>query len=100
MMDKMQILWGVAYAHNVTTERLLGRQRDQKISEARAIAMYLLRELSGDTWQGIGRFLNKDHSSVMCGYHKVKRRMRAAPAYGRWVGTVRAAIWEERACLA
>ena len=91
-MDKMLILSGVARAFNLHTDSLLGYRRDQRVAAARHVAMYLLREMSGDTWQAIGEFLHRDHSTIIHGYKKIERRMLDSPEYGAWVRSARVAI--------
>ena len=92
MMDKMMILRGVAAALNVTTDSILSKRRDARISEARHAAMYLLYEMSGDSYPTIGEFLHRDHSTVIHGYNKVARRCAASPDYARCIDSVRTGL--------
>ena len=56
----------VAMASRVTVSELKGPRKSQDISVARAIAMYLSRELTGVSYPAIGRrFGGKDHTSVI-----------------------------------
>lgn len=55
---------------------LRGRRRFQRVSRARAIALYLARELTGASYPELGqRFGGMDHTSVIYAH----RRVAAAP---------------------
>ena len=55
---------------------LRGRRRFRRVSRARAIALYLARELTGASYPEIGqRFGGMDHTSVIYAH----RRVAAAP---------------------
>jgi chromosomal replication initiator protein len=63
---------GVATFFNIPPETLQGKRRDKTSSQARQIAMYLLREELQCSWTQIGRELgNRDHSTILHGYHKI-----------------------------
>ena len=63
---------GVATFFNIPPETLQGKRRDKTSSQARQIAMYLLREELQCSWTQIGRELgNRDHSAILHGYHKI-----------------------------
>ncbi|MCX5994597.1 MAG: chromosomal replication initiator protein DnaA [Chloroflexi bacterium] len=62
----------VATFFNIPPETLQGKRRDKTSSQARQIAMYLLREELQCSWTQIGRELgNRDHSTILHGYHKI-----------------------------
>ena len=56
--------------YGLTFGDLTGRRRTQSISEARFIAMYILR-LRGQTLQRIGELFNRSHSTVIFGLQTV-----------------------------
>jgi len=57
---------------NIPPETLQGKRRDKTSSQARQIAMYLLREELQCSWTQIGRELGgRDHSTILHGYHKI-----------------------------
>lgn len=61
----------VAARCGYTSRDLRGRKRDPRLVLARQIAMYLCRELLGESYPSLGRmFGGKDHSTVM---HAVKK---------------------------
>jgi chromosomal replication initiator protein len=66
------IMNAVATFFNIPPETLQGKRRDKTTSQARQIAMYLLREELQCSWTQIGKELgNRDHSTILHGYHKI-----------------------------
>lgn len=57
----------VAEAYEVTVEDLRGRVRTRNIVLARHAAMYRMRMEAGRSYQQIGGYLNRDHTTVMSG---------------------------------
>lgn len=53
-----------------STEEILGNSRFQNIKKARWKAAWLLHQRGGMSIAGIGRYLNKDHSSIL---HALKK---------------------------
>ena len=45
--------------------------REKKIVQIRHIALYLMRHLTQKSFQDIGEYLHKDHTSVMHAYQKI-----------------------------
>ena len=66
------IMNAVATFFNISPDTLQGKRRDKTTSQARQIAMYLLREELQCSWTQIGRELgDRDHSTILHGYHKI-----------------------------
>jgi len=66
------ILNAVATFFTLPPETLQGKRRDKPSSQARQIAMYLLREELQCSWTQIGRELGgRDHSTILHGYHNI-----------------------------
>lgn len=66
------IMNSVATFFNIPPDALQGKRRDKTTSQARQIAMYLLREELQCSWTQIGRDLGgRDHSTILHGYHKI-----------------------------
>ena len=67
----------VARKYNLTSEKLLGRDRTKEVAYPRQIAMYLLREEAKISFPQIGEFLGgRDHSTVMSAIEKIKEQIR------------------------
>lgn len=70
------ILKTVADHFQVPPESLRGRRRDRRLTLARQIVIYLVREKTNCPLQDIGRLLGgRDHSTVLRSYHKIATMM-------------------------
>jgi chromosomal replication initiator protein len=70
------VLSVVSRHFKIGVEDIRGQSRKAPIVEARHVAVYLLRETTHDSWKHIGTLLgNRDHTSMMHGYHRVNERM-------------------------
>lgn len=65
----------VAEHYGVKPADILGKRRGRRVSEARHVTSWLLRE-SGRTYPEIGRALLRDHTSAMYGVKRVDREPR------------------------
>jgi chromosomal replication initiator protein len=71
-LTPVAIMNSVAQFFALPAETLQGKRRDKPSSQARQIVMYLLREELQCSWTQIGRELgNRDHSTILHGYHKI-----------------------------
>ena len=82
----------------LSAELLRARVRDQHVVDARHVAMWLSRQLTGQSLSGIGRYFNRDHSTVANGIRRVEERRGADVAFGQQVECLRDAIseWAEQ----
>jgi chromosomal replication initiator protein len=72
----LEIIAVVAKYTNVPQRQLKSGSRRQSIVFARAIAIYLARELSGAGYDQIGRALGgRDHTTIMHNYRKIIREL-------------------------
>ena len=62
----------IADHFNVSLEDLQSPKRNKEYTQPRHIACYLIREMTGSSFQAIGRFFDRDHTSIMHGINKVK----------------------------
>ena len=71
-----QVVDLVARKFNLTSEKLLGRDRTKEVALPRQIAMYLLREEAKISFPQIGEVLGgRDHSTIMSAYDKIKEQI-------------------------
>ena len=61
--------------YGVDASDIKSSARNQKISEARHIAVYLSRELTGKSFVNIAEVFNKKHTTIMFAYEKVKKEI-------------------------
>jgi chromosomal replication initiator protein len=68
------VLAAVAARYGFTPKDLRGKKRTSRLVQARQIAMYLCRELLGESYPSLGRiFGGKDHSTVIYAVKKIQQ---------------------------
>ncbi len=71
-----QIVSQVSRHFNISEEEIKGISRRAPIVHARHVAVWLMREITGDSWKHIGTlFGDRDHTSMMHAYHKITEQM-------------------------
>jgi chromosomal replication initiator protein len=61
----------------VEEEKLRGTQKTKGISEARQVAMYLIRKLTNLSLPDIGKEFAKDHTTVLYNIRKVEASLKS-----------------------
>ena len=61
--------------YSISSDELKGSSRNQKVSLARHIAIYLSRELTGKSFVNIAEYYNKKHPTILFAYDKVKNEL-------------------------
>ena len=78
---------------SVPVENLTSRRRDRKTAQARAIAMFVTREVCGSTLSEVGAIYgDRDHSTVMAAIKRVEEADGSDPELTRSLVSFRAAI--------
>jgi chromosomal replication initiator protein len=76
-----EIIAAVARHFGLPQKQLKSQSRRQSIVTARAVAIYLARELSGASYEQIGRALGgRDHTTIIHNYRKIERERSHDPA--------------------
>lgn len=71
-----QIVDAVSKHFKIPSEEIKGLKRNAPIVQARHVAIFLTRELTGDSWKHIGSlFGDRDHTSMMHGYQRINESM-------------------------
>ncbi|MEZ0324673.1 MAG: chromosomal replication initiator protein DnaA [Fimbriimonas sp.] len=71
-----QIVETVSKHYKIPSDDIKGTSRKAPIVHARHIAVYVTREITGDSWKHIGGlFGDRDHTSMMHGYQKIHEMM-------------------------
>ncbi|MBS1724964.1 MAG: chromosomal replication initiator protein DnaA [Armatimonadetes bacterium] len=71
-----QILDSVGKHYQIPVIEIRGISRKAPIAHARHVAVFITREITGDSWKHIGAlFGNRDHTSMMHGYRKIRELM-------------------------
>lgn len=77
-----RILRAAARCHGLPATALLGASRSRTVVQARNLAMYLARHLTGGSFGTIGgAFGGRDHTTVMRGVRAIERRLSRDAAY-------------------
>ncbi len=67
-----QITELVSKHYNIPIDAIRGGSRKAPIAHARHVAIYITRQITGDSWKHIGSyFSNRDHTSIMHAYQKI-----------------------------
>ena len=61
--------------YEVDITDILGTARNQKVALARQIAIYLCRELMNQSFENIGEFFNKKHTTAMYAYEQIRAKI-------------------------
>ena len=87
------ILHATATAFAVPRDTLLARDRRPPVARARKVAMYLTRELLGQSLPEIGRaFGGRDHTTVLSAVRGVSRELERDPTFAIAVDNLRAQL--------
>lgn len=61
---------------NVSEDDILGTGRMKNIANARQVAIYLVRELTKDSYPVIGQIFDKKHSTIMYSYEQMQKQLK------------------------
>lgn len=71
----------VAREFRLRPDDLQSRTREQRITFARQLAMFLCRKITGAPFESIGEHFKRDHSTVIHAYQLIERRIRRDAAF-------------------
>ena len=66
----------VADYYGITIKDLKSPSRQQKISKARQIAVYISRDMLGMSYEAIGDFYDKKHTTILYGYENISDKLK------------------------
>jgi chromosomal replication initiator protein len=75
MATPESIIAKVSDRFDVSVEELKSKNKQRRISDARQICMYLIREMTDLSLPRIGELFNRDHTTVLHGYRSVGTAM-------------------------
>jgi len=67
-----QVVDAICHTNNIELHELMSNRREQRIVNARFIYYWIATKHCDKSYGEIGRFINKDHSTVMHGFKKTK----------------------------
>lgn len=92
-VDLDHIVQVVGRHFKIATDDIMGTSRKAPIVQARHVSIYLLRELTGDSWKYIGtQFGDRDHTSMMHAYERIVEQMHQEPDFKQTVKSLKRTI--------
>jgi chromosomal replication initiator protein len=86
----------VSRHYRISKEDILGTSRKAPIAHARHVSVYLVREITGDSWKHIGTlFGGRDHSSMMHAHNKVRSIANHDREFANTINALRREAWPE-----
>ena len=79
----------VAEYFKIAVGDLLGKKRNKEIVMPRQVAMYLAREMASMSYPDIGRAFDRDYTTVIHSYEKVKGELKRDPSLRGTISEVR-----------
>lgn len=70
------ILDAVSNHFNVKIDEIKSKKRNQPITNARQVYMYLTREILNESLLNIGKIIDRDHSTVIHGIEKIEEKIK------------------------
>ena len=77
------VVYAVAAITGVKVHAILGPSRKQPIYRARFIAYYYCRKLTKQSLPRLGKFFDRDHTSILNGLRRMDDRISVDPGYIR-----------------
>ena len=74
---------------NVTLADFKSSSRNQKVSSARHVAVYLAREITGKSFESIADYFNKIHTTMLYSYEKIKDELKMNKELDRSISEIR-----------
>ncbi len=86
----------VSRHYRIPKDDILGTSRKAPIAHARHVSVFLVREITGDSWKHIGTlFGGRDHSSMMHAHNKVRGMTNHDREFGNTIHALRREAWPE-----
>ena len=91
-----QIVDAVGRRYNISSDDIVGDSRRAPIVHARHIAVFLTREITGDSWAHIGmQFGERDHTSMMHAFHKISEMISRDRDLEQVIRSMRNELWPD-----
>ena len=76
-----KIFTAVYKKYGIKKEDILGERRTKDIAQARHIAIYLIRNITDMSFPGIGKILNRNHTTIISSIDTVEKKIMASSAF-------------------
>ncbi len=92
-----QVIKIVSEYMNIPCDMLIGYSRQREISYARQIAIYLSKEISGESLQVIGyHFQNRHYTAILHNYKKIVKELKSNPVLNNAINEIKERIFSSR----
>ena len=78
--------------YGVNLDDIKGTARSQKVSAARQMSIYLCRELTNRSFENIGEYFNKKHTTAMYAHEQIKNKIGSRPDLVNTVREIKQAL--------
>ncbi len=82
----------IADFYNISPEEISGKGKTRNVANARQMAIYLIRKLTSQTLEDIGKLIGRDHSTVLYSIRKMEESLASDPKLADTVRDVTANI--------
>ncbi len=82
----------VATRFSITVQDIRGRSRLRSHAWPRQVVMLLASEMTSNAGANIGRYLNRDHTTVLYGVRNARARVETNPDFAAQVASCRALV--------
>lgn len=92
-IDVSNIMKEVGAYYDVSVPDLLSKKRKKNIAFARQVAMFLTRELTGNSFPKIGEaFSGRDHTTIMHGCEKIEKELKENEELKKAINTLKQSL--------
>ena len=89
-IDATNIIKVVGEFYDVSVDEIMSKKRKKNIAFARQVAMFLTRELTGNSFPKIGEaFGGRDHSTIMHGCEKIEKELQGKQEFKNEISELR-----------
>lgn len=82
-IDGTKIVNSAAEKYGIPADEILGKKRTKEIAWARHMSVYAMRKLTDMSLNDIGKFFNRDHTTVMTSIEKIEKDSDSNPAVAK-----------------
>ncbi len=82
-IDGAKIVNSAAEKYGIAADEILGKKRSKEIVWARHMSVYVMRKLADMSFNDIGKFFNRDHSTIMASVEKIEKEAEINPSVAK-----------------
>ena len=76
-----KIFTAVYKKYGIKKEDIIGERRTKDIAQARHIAIYLIRQITDMSFPGIGKILNRNHTTIISSIETVEKKIISSQSF-------------------